>query len=256
MRRHLRGDVRRRAPTATTSRPARAATSASAVPQAPAPITRDRIETMHRVIASKSRAGVGESGRRVGVGVEQPARAGRGVHRVGQAERQPFGAGPGDHRAVVGAQRRRRHDQRGLRLGGDVLQRAADRLVGGDAAGGDQRARRAELFVKQPQADAQPVGGRFQHRGLKAGAEIADVLRLQRRQPAGLVAHRGLQSRQREIGVRRARASAAERRTARRRRSPPRARPAGRPDRAAPSIFATLSKASPMASSTVVPSRT
>jgi len=31
----------------------------------------------------------------------------------------------------------------------EILQRAADRLVGGDAAGGDQRARRAELLVKQ-----------------------------------------------------------------------------------------------------------
>ncbi len=98
---------------------------------------------------SVSRAGVGVAGRRLRVSVEQPARAGRRFHRVGQSQRKPLGAGPGDHRAVVGAQRRRRDDQRGLRLCGDGLQRAADGLVGGDAAGGDQRVRRAELLVEQ-----------------------------------------------------------------------------------------------------------
>jgi len=46
---------------------------------------------------------------------------GGGVHRIGQAERHPLRAGPGDHRAVVGAERGRRNDQRGLRFGGDVL---------------------------------------------------------------------------------------------------------------------------------------
>ena len=64
----------------------------------------------------------------------------------------------------------------GLRLCRDILQRAADGAVGGDAAGRDQRPRRAEILLEQSQADAEPVGGRFQHRGLEARAEIADVL--------------------------------------------------------------------------------
>src|SRR5437762_1027817 len=63
------------------------------------------------------------------------------------------------------------------------------------------RARRAELLLKQPETDAQSVCRRFQHRGLKTGAEIANVMRLYWVEPGGLVAHRGLQSRQREMGV-------------------------------------------------------
>ena len=43
-------------------------------------------------------------------------------------------------------------------------------------------------------ADAEPIGGRFQNRRLETGTEIADVLRLRRREPARLLAYRGLQS--------------------------------------------------------------
>src|SRR3954464_117748 len=78
---------------------------------------------------------------------------------------------------------------------------AATRAGGGHASSAAQRARRAELLRKQPETDAQSVSRRFEHRRLKAGAEIANVLRLYWIKPAGLVAHRGLQSRQREMGV-------------------------------------------------------
>jgi hypothetical protein len=50
---------------------------------------------------------------------ERPARARREIERIGQPERQPLGAGPGDHGAVVGAQSRRRRDQRGADLESD-----------------------------------------------------------------------------------------------------------------------------------------
>src|SRR5947209_2234482 len=184
----------------TTSRPARAATPASAVPQAPAPITATELYEGIDALRLKSSARVGKPSWRRCICIEQPSRAGRGIHRIDQTQCQPLGTGPGDHRAIVGAERRRRYDQGGLGFRRDVLQRAADRLVGSDAPGSNKRARRTEPFRKQPQPDAQPVGRRFQHRRLKARAEIADVLRLERIEPAGLVAHRRLQSGQREMG--------------------------------------------------------
>ena len=87
-------------------------------------------------------------------------------------------------------------------FGGDVLQRAADGVIGGDAAGARPARGRAELFVKQSQADAQPVRRRFQHRGLKPAQRSLTSCGSSGIMPAGLVAHRGLQSRQREIRIR------------------------------------------------------
>ena len=105
-------------------------------------------QTQMCVHDSKSGAGVGKLCRRSGILIEQPSRARGGVHRIRQANRQPFGARPRNHRTVVGAQRRRRDNQRDLRAGSDILQRGSDRPVGGDAAGGNQRAGRAELFME------------------------------------------------------------------------------------------------------------
>ena len=61
-------------------------------------------------------------------------------------------------------------------LEGDPLQHLADRLVGGDAAGGDHRGRRAMAGAEQFQAGAQPVVDHLDHRLLERGAEIGDVL--------------------------------------------------------------------------------
>jgi len=84
---------------------------------------------------------------RGGVFVEQPARPRGCVQGVGQPDRSrsapaqaiiaPLSvqsAGGGMIKVVCA-------------FAANILQRAADRLVGGDAAGGDQRARRAEPFV-------------------------------------------------------------------------------------------------------------
>ncbi len=75
------------------------------------------------------------------------------------------------------------------------MQHVADRLVGGDAAGDDQRGRRAVARAEQPQAGAQPVGDDVDHRLLERGAEIGDVLVDKRRDRFGFEPQRGLQAR-------------------------------------------------------------
>ena len=110
------------------------------------------------------------------------------------------------------------------------LQHLADRLIGGDAAGGDQRGRRAVARAEQPQARAQPVEHDIDHRLLKAGAKIGDVLIAERRDLFGFQPQRGLQAGQREIGAPCGRASAAAARSGSGCRARLPSRPAVRPD--------------------------
>ena len=55
------------------------------------------------------------------------------------------------------------------------MQHFADRLIGGNAAGANQRARAADLHAKQAQAAAQPIPDHIDHGLLKRGAEIGHV---------------------------------------------------------------------------------
>src|SRR6185312_6512819 len=96
--------------TSVTVRPALAAACASAVPQAPAPMTVTRS------------SGIDGHARRI----ERPARPRLEVEPVAGPQRQPFGAGPGDHGAIVGAERCRRDDETGASHLGDLPQRPAD----------------------------------------------------------------------------------------------------------------------------------
>ena len=83
----------------------------------------------------------------------------------------------------------------------EALQHLADRLIGGDAAGGDQRGRRAVFGAEHAQAGAQPVEHDIDDRLLERGAQIGDVLVGQRRDLFGFQPQRGLQPGEREIGV-------------------------------------------------------
>ena len=94
--------------------------------------------------------------------------------------------------------------QHGAGLEGEPVQNLADRLVGGDAAGGDQRVRLAVMLAEHLHAGAQPVADDFDHALLERGAEIAHVLFAQRRDPFRLEPQRGLEPRERKVGVRRA----------------------------------------------------
>ena len=163
--------------------------------------------------------------------VERPARARREIQRSVKPERQPFGAGPGDHGAVVGAQLGRRHHQRGAdferRRGAGTLRIAW--LAATPPAATSAR-RRAELARNMLQAGAQPVEHHVDHRLLERGAQIGDVLIAQRRDLLGFEAQRGLQARQRKIGVVTAGHRPRQRETASGRRAPLPSRPAVRPD--------------------------
>ena len=81
------------------------------------------------------------------------------------------------------------------------MQDLADRLVGGDAAGADQRIGRADTLAEHAQAGAQPIHHDIDHRLLERGAEVGDILVAQRRDFLRLEAQRRLEAGQRKIGV-------------------------------------------------------
>ncbi len=81
------------------------------------------------------------------------------------------------------------------------MQHLADRLVGRDPAGGDQRRRFAEAVVKKAQPATQSVQHHLDHRLLERRAQVGDVLVGERRDPLGREPQRRLQSRQREVAI-------------------------------------------------------
>src|SRR5882724_93676 len=87
----------------STSRLARRSTTASAVPQAPAPMMLMRCGVISGLDAGADRPRC--------AGIERPARARREIEAVDIAAPQPLDAGPGDHGRVVAAQPRWRHHQ-------------------------------------------------------------------------------------------------------------------------------------------------
>ena len=116
--------------------------------------------------------------------------------------------------------------------------------------------RMARDLAEGAQAHPGAVDHHVDDRGLEAGAEIGDVAPGQRRDLLRLEPQGGLQAGQRKIRLLAGPASGGAGRSAPDCPSRPRAPHAARPDSRRPRIFATLSKASPMASSMVVPRRT
>ncbi len=132
---------------------------------------------------------------------ERPARARRGVERVGEAEREALGAGPGDHGAVVGAQRRRRQHQRGAGLERDAAaapcgsprwRRRRRRRPARSACRGVRGTSAARRAARSATTSTTPAGTRRRGRDVGVG-QRRDLLRLE--------PQRGLQAREREIGV-------------------------------------------------------
>src|SRR5687768_14343954 len=80
------------------------------------------------------------------------------------------------------------------------MQYLADRLIGGDAAGSDQRGRRAIALAEDAQAGPQPILDRLDDSLLERGAQIGDILVGQWRDLLRFEPQRSLQSRQREVG--------------------------------------------------------
>ena len=105
--------------------PAADATCASAVPQAPPPM----IAELHAFTPAPR---TGSALRRAASGPR------RHIERIGQSRGEALDAGPGDHRGIVGAQPGGRDAEAAALRAGQLGQRAADRLVGRDAARNDQ----------------------------------------------------------------------------------------------------------------------
>ncbi len=95
----------------------------------------------------------------------------------------------------------RRGDHRQAGLGGEPGQAAPDRLIGGDAARDDERARRDAGRRAAAQTGPRPVDQHIDDRGLEGGAEIGDVAVRERRDALRHQPHRRLQPREREIRV-------------------------------------------------------
>ncbi len=137
------------APTALRSARQRAATVASAVPQAPRPIT---VTESKAAIVSIPPAFCRVARRAWAFRVEHPARAGwASIVSVRPSARRSAPAqaiiAPLSVQSAGGG-----HDQLRPGLPRHVKERATNRLIGGDAAGRHQRMRCAEPFAEKPQA--------------------------------------------------------------------------------------------------------
>ena len=131
-----------------TVRPARAMTLASAVPQAPAPMTAmcwaiigPPLRPEHRLRRRACRPGRAASAR-AGLTSSGSVRPSASRSAPAQAIMAPLSV----HSAGGGATRRHRSSK------SDAMQGVADRLIGRDAAGANQRGRRAEPLAEHPQA--------------------------------------------------------------------------------------------------------
>ena len=116
-----------------------------------------------------------------------------------------FKTGPGDHRGVVGAQSRWRCDKVRVLRGAQIGKATAQRRVGGDAAGDDQRLRRLRVYVTEGvEGVAAPVGQHIADGRLKRRREIGDVARVERtgRQSVDGMAQGGLEAGERKIATR------------------------------------------------------
>ena len=176
------------------SRPPVAATCASAVPQAPPPITRQPFDAHAFTPAPRTFSASGSSGQRARAGASSPS-----TRPGGEA----LGPGPADHRRIVGAQPARRHRE----AAAIVLRRAASARSGptrwrqlrrrrpGSARRDASSARRVRSTKQSTTAcwklaaissgRCSPAGDRALHRGLEAGEA---EMRLLASRPAGAAA--------------------------------------------------------------------
>ena len=179
------------APHSVTSPPARAATIASAVPNAPAPATATlRKPSACAVAERRHRRLASSSGQR---------RAGRGRRRSRPG--QALGAGPGDHRGIVGAERRRRR--------GETAAGARSQFAGGRRWRGWRRRRRrppARSCLPVCSRNMRSAGARGRPRcrrppPLEGGAEVGDILSRDGALLLGLQPQGRLQAGEGEIGA-------------------------------------------------------
>ncbi len=188
--------------------------------------------------------------------IQWPAGPGHRIKIINQPAFEPFDPGPGDHGAVIGAERGRRDHQPQAGFCCRALQGMADRAIGADAAGNDQRAGLAEVFPEMADADAGAVNHAIHDGCLERGAEISHILIIQRLDGFGGEPHGGFEPGEREIRVWLAEERAGQLKTARDRHPARRFRRPGHRESPGSASWRPCRKASPIASSMVVPIRT
>ena len=192
------------------------------------------------------------------VGIERPARRGprgrgRRSSRAPAARRPPRRpwrrcrcTGPAAARAADSPRRRRPSASAARRRMLAATPPATTRCVAAPAP-----SRVVGDLHGAPHAVRHAVG----HGRLEGGAQVGDVLLAERHQGLRLVAHRGLEAGEGEMRLRPAQHRPRQREAVRPGRARAACSTAGPPGKPRPSSLAVLSKASPSASSMVVPSR-
>src|SRR5262249_12259251 len=124
-----------------------------------------------------------------------------GIQSIVQAKRESLASGPGDHRTVVCAKLRWGRDQSCSDLEGKAVEDLPDRLICSNASGRNQCSRCSKAGTEQHQARPQPVEDDVDDCLLEARAKIGDILIAERSDFFRFKAQRGLQSRERKIGI-------------------------------------------------------
>src|SRR6516162_9905757 len=174
----------------TDVEPARRATMASAVPQAPPPMIANRLIV--------SRLNPGSRPRWCG-GIERPTWPKRRVKTIYEAEAKPLQPRPGDHRPVVGTQRRRRRHKAQPRISSERRKAPSQLTIGCDAARCNQ-ALPLRVTANEPgDGVCRPIGQRIADGAFDGGGEIGPITWIEAPKFGGDLTHRGFQSGEREI---------------------------------------------------------
>src|SRR5262245_56846242 len=142
--------------------------------------------------------------RRRRIWIERPAGTSGRRKIVGKTARKTLRACPCDHDCIVGAKRRRRHDEAEAVFLRDRFERGCKSLVGRDTACDDECALRlrAEALDIEFHGARRPVPDDVSDGLLEARGEIGDVLVAERRAGESLMSERGLEACKGEMRLR------------------------------------------------------
>src|SRR5262249_43450351 len=191
----------------STSRRARCAVTASAVPPAPAPpmptdwgalpAPPPSLFQISCPSAKREKSSLNARTQRPPrIWIARPAGTSGRRKIVGKTARKMLRACPGDHDCIVGAKRRRRHDEAEAVFLRDRFERGCKSLVGRDTACDDECALRlrAEALDIEFHGAPRPLPDDVSDRLLDARGEIGDVLVAERRAGESLMSERGLEA--------------------------------------------------------------
>src|SRR5262245_50874545 len=133
--------------------------------------------------------------------VKRPASTRRYIQRIGEAEREAFAPGPRDHRTVVGAQFRWRQNESGADLKGESIEHLSHRPVRDNASRCNERGGHSKTRAEKHQPGTQPIKYHIDDGLLKSRTKVGHVLVAKRCNLFRFQPQRGLQTRERKIGI-------------------------------------------------------